>query len=83
MQFVLVLDVAFHGLHADGEELRGVIALHRIDVRLAARLLLESLAERGVLRIVQPIAIVQRRLDPVGRSALGLERALRQEAGAT
>ena len=66
----LVLDVALDGLEADGQQLRRIVALHGIDVGVAAGLVLEGLAEGGVLGIVEAVAVVQRRLDALGGGAL-------------
>src|SRR5262245_5052590 len=41
----LVLDLTLHGLQADGQKLRGVVALYGIDVGLAPGLVAEGLAE--------------------------------------
>src|SRR5690606_4464954 len=62
------------------EQLRRVIALYGVDIRLTACLLQEGLAECDVLRIVEPVAVVQRSLDALGGLALCLQRALSQEA---
>ena len=64
-----VLDVAADGLKAHRQQLPGIIALDGIDVRVAPRLLLERLAEGRVLRVVEAVAVMQSRLDALGRPA--------------
>src|SRR5690606_34703977 len=78
----LVLDVAFDRLEANRQELGSVIALHGIDVRFALRLVLEGLAEGRVLRIIEPIAIVERCLDALRCRTPRAERAFREKARA-
>src|SRR5262245_47720910 len=78
----LVLDVALDGLEPEGEQLGGIVALYGVDIGLTPGLVLEGLAEGGVLGVVEPIAVVQRRLHALRRGALRLERSLGQESRA-
>src|SRR5262245_55526882 len=82
IEICLVLDVALDGLETEGEQLGGIVALYGVDIGLAPGFVLEGLAEGGVLGIVDPIAIVQRRLHALRRGSLRFERSLGEEARA-
>src|SRR5690349_15194094 len=73
-------DVAVYGFHPDREELRRVVALHRVHVGLAVVGLGVGEAERGIARSLQVVGVMQRREQPVGRRALRLERAIGEES---
>jgi hypothetical protein len=78
----LLADVALHGRQADAQHLRGVVALHGIDVGLQLVGLGVGQAEGVVARRVQAVAVVQRGQQAVGIGALRFQRAVGQEAGA-
>ena len=62
--------------------MRGIIALHRINIRIAARLGAEGLHEGFVLGAGEIVAIVQRCLDALGRLALRRQCAFSEKARA-
>src|SRR5204863_2460566 len=74
-----VLDVAIGRLETQGQQLRGVVTLDGVDVGIAAGLVLEGPAEADVLRVVEPVAVVQPSLDALGSGALRFERTLGEE----
>ncbi len=78
----LARHIALHGIGAGGQQLRGVVALHRVHVRLELVGLGVVGAEGLVAGVGQAIGIVQRGFQPLRRRALGLQRAIGQEAGA-
>src|SRR6478672_10097321 len=75
-----ILHVALHRLEPDAKQLRRIVALDRVNVRLTIGLGLEGGAECIVLWIVDAVAVMQRGLDALGGCALRTEYAFGQEA---
>jgi len=78
----LLADVTLGGRQADAQDLAGVVALHGVDVRLQLEGLGIGQAEGVVARRVQAVAVMQRGEQAFGVGALGLQRAIGQEARA-
>src|SRR4029077_7394950 len=74
-------DIALDGAKPGDQELSGVVALHRVDIGLAVGRALECGAEALVLGNVEAVGVMQRGLEPLRGFALGLERAVGEEAG--
>src|SRR5260370_34747768 len=78
-ELVLLARIAADGVQAASQQQTGVIALDGVDVCVALVSLRVGFAKRLVARGLKPIAIVQRRLQPLGRLALGFEDAVGQK----
>src|SRR6185437_16084607 len=81
-QRVALGDVAADSGEAYTEQLRGIVTLHRVHVRLGVVRLVVTGPERLVLGVRETVRVVQRREQPLRGFALRLERAVGEEARA-
>ena len=63
--------IALDRAEADRQQLTGIVALHRVNIGVASGRLLVRRAERGILRDVESVAIMQGGLQADRRLALG------------